>query len=740
MTSTKIKFKLLTAVALAAALVGCGGGGSDVSSSALNGSVSGGTTTALSVPSLSNIEATAQASPFFSGSPVAEPATVDGSVPAKLGARSVAAPTYTPAQIRTAYQLPALPASWTGLTAAQAAQFGAGQTIYILDAYHNPNVVDELAAFNAKFGLPSCTTVAISASASLPLAPASAADGCKFSRVYAYTNGGMTSTAPSYDATWAKEIALDVQWAHATAPLARIILVEAPSADTGGIMSALNVINNMGNGVVSMSFGIKEGSWVTSMDSLFFGANMTYVASAGDSGAGVSWPSVSKRVLAIGGTSLKSYTSTARNEVTWSSTGGGISQYVAVPTYQTSSVLGMSSQTYRNVADVAFNADPNTGQYTAVISPGSSSPTWYSMGGTSLAAPQWAGVIAVTNAVRAQNSQGPLGLVQNFIYKVATTTSSFFTAIVNDITIGNDGGYSARTGYDQPTGLGTPNASSFIALAGGSSAAQIGGTPPSVSDIAVSGVEKTAMSFSVAYTSPNSVTWDLTNAPEGMTINSSGLISWPLPVASTTNYLVTATATDTVSGLKDSAIATVTVEKKKFVPYVSSASTMTGQAGRPLNYEVVAQSQNPVSMSFVGDVPAGLTISTSGHLNWQNPVEGTYALTIKATDTKTLVSGSSAVIVQISNANNPIGPVITAPSFEGTAGVPLAGTISTSDSDGSINYYSLLGNPAGMTLRVSGQQILMRWDNPVRGSYALKITVIDNKKRSAQAIVPVTIR
>jgi subtilase family serine protease len=92
---------------------------------------------------------------------------------------------------------------------------------------------------------------------------------------------------------WATEIALDVQWAHATAPLARIVLIEAPSASVNDLLGAINLANAMGPGVVSMSFGAPEGDWVVSIDSAFSAADMTYVAAAGDSGKGVSWPSSS---------------------------------------------------------------------------------------------------------------------------------------------------------------------------------------------------------------------------------------------------------------------------------------------------------------------------------------------------------------------------------------------------------------------------------------------------------------
>lgn len=161
----------------------------------------------------------------------------------------------------------------------------------------------ELTAFNQRFGLPACTNRVIASTASLPLAkPAAAA--CEFSQVYSTAAGGMSASAPAYDAGWATEIALDVQWAHAIAPLARIVLIEAPDATINSLLGGIKLANAMGPGVVSMSFGATEGSYTASVDAAFTGAGMSYLAATGDSGAAVSWPAVSPNVLAISGTSL----------------------------------------------------------------------------------------------------------------------------------------------------------------------------------------------------------------------------------------------------------------------------------------------------------------------------------------------------------------------------------------------------------------------------------------------------
>ncbi len=716
----------LTLAALALALTGCGGGGDGVGA---NSDVSDVTTSAVDVATLSSADAATLVVPFVSNlSELVTEQDLNSPVAAPLADASVTSKTYTPAQIRTAYQLPALPTSWSNLTAAQAAKYGAGQTIYIVDAMHDPNIVAELNAFSVAFGLPVCTSSVLSATASLPLASPDASKTCEL--VVAYSNGSaITNTPPAYDAGWATEIALDVQWAHATAPLARIVLIEAPSASVNHLLGAVNLANAMGPGVVSMSFGADEGSWMTSVDSAFNAANMTYLAATGDSGKGVSWPSASARVLAVGGTSLSGFTSTTRNEVAWSSTGGGISRFISAPSYQVATVPGLGAQTYRNVADVAFNADPSTGQYTALIPQGSSTIKWYSVGGTSLATPQWAGIVAVANAIRDQSGQGPLGLVQNFLYQTASSASNFFSTIFNDIVSGNNG-YAASAYYDIPTGLGSPNVSNFITLASG------GATAPVVSPITVSGTVGSAIAFSVAYTSPDPVTWALGGAPQGMSISSAGLISWPAPVAGT--YAVTVKATDTVTALSGSATATIVVTQSPN-PIIESA-TLNGQKDKPLSYQITAKSANPVAFGLSGTVPAGLVISPAGLLTWSQPVVGSYAFKVSATDTKTSALGSGDITSKITAASTPNGPTINAsPILTGKTRRSFTAVVGISDPDAKYVSVNLKGAPAGMSLFSVGQGVMLAWARPVAGTYTLVMTAKDNNNLSAQATMLLTV-
>lgn len=723
--------------------------------------------------------------------------------------------TYSPAQIRAAYGLPALPAAGTTLTAAQAAQMGAGQTIYIVDAMHDPNIVAELAAFNQKFGLPTCTTKAIPVTASLPLAAASTS-GCELSIVYNTASGTMTGTAPAYDAGWATEITLDVQWAHATAPLARIILIEAADASINSLLGSIKLANAMGPGIVSMSFGALEGSWTASIDSVFSNTKMTYLAATGDSGAAVSWPSVSPNVMAVGGTTLTYSGTGVRSEVSWSGTGGGTSAYTATPAYQTSAVPGLGTVARRTVADVAFNADPATGQYTAVMSPGSATVSWLSVGGTSLSTPQWAGLIAIANATRAQLAKPVLGSPHAVLYGQIATVPGTYASVFSDITKGSDGTCatcSAKAGYDALSGLGTPNVTSLVSVLSGATAvaaapvvapASISGkvgtalsftvsvtaanpvtytlsgapagmaisttgavtwaTPvigtypvtviakdsktglsgqgvysvtiaqlpaPVVNAAAISGKVGTTLSFTVAVTASNPVTYSLSGAPAGMSISTAGVVTWAAPVAGT--YKVTVTAKDSKTGLSGQGLYTIAIAAP--LPPSVAVATVNGKPGVALSFTVSVVAPNPVTYTLTG-APAGMSISSTGVVSWPRPVLGTYAVTVTAKDTKTGLTGQGLSTVKIAVA----GPVITAAAMKGVVGKPLTGSISITDS-GAISWLSvsISGVPMGMSFSSNGLTIIANWPNPVLGSYNLKISALDSAGLSAQLTVPITV-
>jgi subtilase family serine protease len=334
----------------------------------------------------------------------------------------------------------------TGLTPAQTRhaygfdQFtnkGAGQTIAIVDAYDHPNIESDLAVFNSTFGLPSCTTL----------------NGC-FHKVYA--NG----IRPRSNAGWALEIALDVEWAHAIAPAAKIVLVEASSNSFSDLLNAVDTaVYQGGASVVSMSWGGSEFSSEPSYDSHFMLSGVTFTASAGDSGNGGEYPAASPYVVSVGGTTLQ--VDTAGNYITetaWSGSGGGISSYETEPSYQSTYPIPNNANYKRGIPDVAYDGDPNTGfpVYDSVKTQGQSG--WFQVGGTSAGAPQWAALFAIANSMRAAAGKGPLSSVHTSLYAIGG-------AKYHDVIGGSNGSCGAicttGVGYDYVTGLGSPRADSM---------------------------------------------------------------------------------------------------------------------------------------------------------------------------------------------------------------------------------------------------------------------------------------
>jgi subtilase family serine protease len=196
---------------------------------------------------------------------------------------------------------------------------------------------------------------------------------------------------------------------------------------------------------------------------------MSYVAATGNSGSAANWPAVMPGVLAVSGTSLQVSGTGTRSETSWSGTGGDLSKVVPLPAYQAAlSIPGQSSaataRRFRSVADVSFNADPNTGQYYAMTAPGRVT-NWYAGGGTSIATPQWAGLLAVANAQRAQKALPPLGQLHTRLYGSFAPGSTAWAQNFTDVKVGSNGtcvGCKAIVGYDSPSGLGTPKAGTLL--------------------------------------------------------------------------------------------------------------------------------------------------------------------------------------------------------------------------------------------------------------------------------------
>lgn len=647
-----------------------------------------------------------------SGAIVTEPAATAGTV----------SMTYSPAQIRAAYGLPPVPSSLSGITALQAAQLGAGKTIYLIDAQDDPAAYGELSAFSQLFGLPACTQKTLPAGTSTLPAPSLA--GCEFYQVYASPAGTPTSTAPAYDPKWAIEIAMDVQWAHAIAPMARLVLIEASAPTLAAMTGAIQLANQMGPGAVSMSFGTPEASFAPSVESLFQVPNMSYFAATGDNGAGVLWPSASPEVVAVGGTSLIYSGGGTRSETAWASTGGGISAFFPAPAYQGTSTQGPASQKFRVAADVAMNADPNTGQYIAVVPNATTCSfcqiSWLTAGGTSLSTPQWAALAAVADALRTQGKKTALGDPHAALYGPLAGSASAYATNFGDITSGTNGNCplcTARKGYDAPTGLGTPNGLSVInALAGLSTTATP--TPPTVPNASVTGAYGQRLSFTVSASSLNPYTITLTGAPAGMTSTPGGVVTWPNPVAGTST--ITVSAKDTKTGLIGKGTYTVTIAPPP--PPTASSNSVSATVGVPLSFAVGAGDVYPCTISLSG-APAGMTITAgtfnSGTVSWPKPVAGTYSFSIVVRDKQTGLSATGLYTVAV----NPAGaPQVSSGNVSATPGTAVSFPVSVA----SINPYtlSLSGAPNGMSLSTDGT---ISWPNPVAGTFTVGVVARDSK-------------
>ena len=416
----------------------------------------------------------------------------------------------SPSFIRTRY-------GFDGLTSP--AQQGSGQVIAIISAYNNPNAADDLAKFSAQHGLAPCTVVKtvytldpVSGYALASTPKPAAGDGCTFQVINIKANGHpnaitkygvLTEVVPAGEANWIVESSMDIEWAHAMAPMASIVLVQAPNNFVSALSYATQYASTFAD-VVSMSWGAPESAFAstcpivygggTSPDytpfkqttTLLYGpenpvdpvtgyinytgggydtigftnSNVTYVAASGDKSVPL-WPAVSTKVLSVGGTNDKGPV-----DVGWGGSGGGLSAYYTAPASQS-----ISGSPTRAVPDVAYNGDsaspmsvyvtPSTWvpDASCVKTKGANSCGWYGGYGTSLGAPQWAGIAAITRAVRAENSKSIINFTAG-LYTVASVPGYYATAF-GDVLTGSNGN-AAKTGYDLVTGLGVPNASVLV--------------------------------------------------------------------------------------------------------------------------------------------------------------------------------------------------------------------------------------------------------------------------------------
>ena len=404
---------------------------------------------------------------------------------------------------------------------------GAGQTIAVIDAGNNPGFVpstspsfstSDLAKFDQAFGLPD--------------------------PVFGmYNQTGGTTLPGEVNANWGVEIALDIEWAHSIAPAAQIDIVEGDGATTADLFTAMDTAVKLGASVVSMSFGADYeffgyGSLEKQIDQTYFAPalaanpNVTFLASTGDDGADPGdsplYPSVSPNVIGVGGTTLElSKTGQWESEIGWSygsdpgqpdiAGGGGISNEYTEPTFQDP----YQSTGFRTLPDVASEADPDTGVQVYDSTDFGSSTPFGEVGGTSLASPTWAGLIAIADQGRAATGLAPLGGPTQTLPALYGIPAADY----HDETVGFNF-YSAGPGYDLVTGRGSPIATKLIPDLvgyGAATKAAIAYEPPSTVD--AGGIFGTVVyaevaSGKVAFGFSGTAEISLLSGPSGVTFTS----------------------------------------------------------------------------------------------------------------------------------------------------------------------------------------------------------------------------
>ena len=312
----------------------------------------------------------------------------------------------SPATIKSAY----------GYTTSATA--GTGKTIAIVDAYNDPTAESDLGVFSQAFGLPACTT----------------ANGC-FKKV----NQSGGTKAPRTNSGWALEIALDIEWAHAIAPGAHILLVEASSNSFANLLAAEDYAKAHAQ-YVSNSWGGSEfsGETAAAYDGHFAQSGVSFFVSAGDAGTPAEYPSASRNVISVGGTTLHFAGGSFTSETGWSGGGGGCSLYETATAAQAAfSQYGqVSCAGKRATPDLSLDADPASGVSVYDSTKYQGLAGWWTVGGTSASSPMAAAHAAV------------LGVVVDSanVYGLASTK-------FRDVTSGNNGA-PCLVGYDLCTGRG----------------------------------------------------------------------------------------------------------------------------------------------------------------------------------------------------------------------------------------------------------------------------------------------
>jgi subtilase family serine protease len=487
---------------------------------------------------------------------------------------------YTPAQLQQAY-------GFNSITFNGVAGTGSGETIAIVDAYNDPNIQSDLNTFDTEFGLLP-TTVAVS-----------------------NETGGTSLPASDPTGGWELEESLDVEWAHAMAPGASIMLVEANSTSDNDLLAAVQYGASHAN-VVSMSWGGGEWSGETAYDSYFDHAGVAFVASSGDDGAPPIWPAASPNVLSVGGTALTLGPGNVwSSEVGWSDSGGGPSAYESQPPYQKGVVTQTSSA--RPTPDVAYDASPSTGVYVYDSVPYEGGSGWWEVGGTSAGAPQWSALLAIADQGRALSGQPALNSSSpQQVMSILYANPADFHDITSGTSTGNPQ-YSAGPGYDYVTGMGSPIANLIVGSLDGTSTASYDKLV--LSETAPTTAETAGKSFSLTVTAQKSSgatdtgylgTIQFTSSdvqaglPANFTFTAADDGAYTFPVTLKTAGSQSVTATDTTTSAITGTLSGISVSPASASQFVLSGLPSTATVG-------VAQTLTVTAEDPYGNVATGYT-------------------------------------------------------------------------------------------------------------------------------------
>ena len=387
---------------------------------------------------------------------------------------------------------------------------GRGKTIAIVDSFGYPQAAADLKTFSQAYGLPLMCG----------MPDVTCQPGMGTFSTLAFGNHQVkappeNSKSPGQEASnaWSLEVALDIEYAHTTAPGANILLVTTPTAETLGVQGFPNFMNaeqylvdNHLADVVTQSFGAAEGSFASTQSLLNLrhafisgtAAGMTFLASSGDDGSTgssktpvgkggsllptpqVGWPASDPLVTAVGGTNLCTEVTTGTTvnsvnapatcqnnpgvrETAWNGSGGGYSSVFARPSYQSVLPAGSASipASARGVPDISMDASCST--WVVVLDTADGFGGYFGVCGTSASSPMFAGLVAIADQMAGHN----LGAINGALYQIANTSS--YGTDMFDVTVGDNvqagtgiPGFSANTGWDAVTGLGTPNAANLV--------------------------------------------------------------------------------------------------------------------------------------------------------------------------------------------------------------------------------------------------------------------------------------